>query len=77
MSSSTVIRCARARYANNRGHAHTSLLSSLSLTFSGDGSVRCACVRAFGLLQAEDVTEEVDSMMEGGSWVDWNDGRTT
>ena len=37
----------------------------------------CVRVRAFGLLQAEDVTEEVDSMMEGGSWVDWNDGRTT
>ena len=74
MSSSTVIRCARARHANNRGHARICLLS---LTFSGDGSVRCACVCAFGLLQAEDVTEEVDSMMEGGSWVDWNDGRTT
>ena len=26
---------------------------------------------------AEEVEEEVDMMMEGGSWVDWNDGRTT
>jgi hypothetical protein len=26
---------------------------------------------------AEDVLEEVDSMMKGGSWVDWNDGRST
>lgn len=26
---------------------------------------------------AEDVLEEVNSMLEGGSWVDWNDGRTT
>ena len=25
----------------------------------------------------EDVTEEVDMMMEGGSWVDFNDGRST
>jgi len=25
----------------------------------------------------EDVMEELDSMMKGGSWVDWNDGRTT
>jgi hypothetical protein len=25
----------------------------------------------------EDVLEEVDMMMEGGSWVDFNDGRTT
>ena len=27
--------------------------------------------------QEEDVLEELDSMIEGGSWVDWNDGRTT
>jgi len=27
--------------------------------------------------KAEDVLEEVNSMLEGGSWVDWNDGRTT
>jgi len=25
----------------------------------------------------EDVEEEVDMMLEGGSWVDFNDGRTT
>ena len=25
----------------------------------------------------EDVLEELDNMLEGGSWVDWNDGRTT
>ena len=25
----------------------------------------------------EDLTEEVDMMLEGGSWVDFNDGRTT
>ena len=25
----------------------------------------------------DDVLEEVDMMMEGGSWVDFNDGRTT
>ena len=25
----------------------------------------------------EDVVEEVDMMLEGGSWVDFNDGRTT
>ena len=25
----------------------------------------------------EDLMEEVDMMLEGGSWVDWNDGRTT
>ena len=25
----------------------------------------------------DDVTEEVDMMMEGGSWVDFNDGRST
>jgi len=25
----------------------------------------------------EDILEEVDSMMKGGSWVDWNDGRST
>ena len=23
----------------------------------------------------EDVIEEIDSIIEGGSWVDWNDGR--
>jgi len=26
---------------------------------------------------ADEVCEEIDSMMDGGSWVDWNDGRTT
>ena len=25
----------------------------------------------------EEVEEELDNMLEGGSWVDWNDGRTT
>jgi len=25
----------------------------------------------------EDIVEEVDGMIAGGSWVDWNDGRTT
>ena len=25
----------------------------------------------------EEVSEELDNMLEGGSWVDWNDGRTT
>ena len=25
----------------------------------------------------EDLMEEVDMMIEGGSWVDFNDGRTT
>lgn len=25
----------------------------------------------------EEIEEEVDSMLEGGSWVDWNDGRST
>ena len=25
----------------------------------------------------EDLAEEVDMMLEGGSWVDFNDGRTT
>ena len=25
----------------------------------------------------EDLTEEVEMMLEGGSWVDFNDGRTT
>ena len=25
----------------------------------------------------EEVCEELDNMLEGGSWVDWNDGRTT
>ena len=27
--------------------------------------------------EEEDVMEEIDSMKAGGSWVDWNDGRTT
>jgi Ca2+-binding EF-hand superfamily protein len=26
---------------------------------------------------ADDLVEEVDMMLEGGSWVDFNDGRTT
>ena len=26
---------------------------------------------------AEDISEEVDMMLAGGSWVDFNDGRTT
>ena len=25
----------------------------------------------------EEVSEELDNMLEGGSWVDWNDGRST
>ena len=25
----------------------------------------------------EEVEEELDNMLDGGSWVDWNDGRTT
>ena len=25
----------------------------------------------------EEVTEEVDQMMDGGSWVDWDDNRST
>ena len=25
----------------------------------------------------EEISEELDNMLEGGSWVDWNDGRTT
>ena len=25
----------------------------------------------------EEVEEELDEMLKGGSWVDWNDGRTT
>ena len=27
--------------------------------------------------EEEEVMEEIDSMIAGGSWVDWNDGRTT
>ena len=27
--------------------------------------------------QEEDISEEIDSMLSGGSWVDWDDGRTT
>lgn len=29
------------------------------------------------LYSAEDVMEEIDSMLTGGSWVDWLDGRST
>jgi len=36
-----------------------------------------ANVMAQGTYTEEDVIEELDSMMKGGSWVDWNDGRTT
>jgi len=34
-------------------------------------------VMAQGLYSEEQVLEELAEMMEGGSWVDWNDGRTT
>ena len=27
--------------------------------------------------EEEEEMEEIDSMIAGGSWVDWNDGRTT
>ena len=26
---------------------------------------------------AEEIEEEIDNMMAGGSWVDWDDGRST
>ena len=34
-------------------------------------------VMGTGTYETEDVMEELESMMEGGAWVDWNDGRTT
>ena len=34
-------------------------------------------VLATGTYSEEDILEELTSMMEGGSWVDWNDGRST
>jgi len=49
----------------------------------GDGMVTIHEWRAFwknvlthGYTEAE-VMEEIKSMLDGGSWVDWNDGRST
>ena len=34
-------------------------------------------VMGTGTYETEDVMEELESMMEGGAWVDFDDGRTT
>ena len=34
-------------------------------------------VLSTGIYTEEDVLEELDAMLKGGSWVDWNDGRST
>ena len=34
-------------------------------------------VLSTGIYAEEDVLEELDAMLKGGSWVDWNDGRST
>ena len=46
------------------------------LTFLSYGCGRAARARARSA-QEKDVLEEVDSMMSGGSWVDWDDNKST
>ena len=29
------------------------------------------------MVEAEEIQEEVQAMMDGGSWMDWSDGRST
>ena len=67
--------CARLAVFGESGWCHASSFVRTSIfRFGVHSPTRC---RPPGRYSEEDLIEEVEMMLEGGSWVDFNDGRTT